>query len=249
MRLTDAHILVTGGGSGIGRAIVDRLVSEGSLATVIDVNPDALEQLKQEQPGVTPYQADLTDHEQVRDVISRIQAECGPIQALVNNAGVIHSEPLISIGMDGLKQHSLENWRRILAVDLDSVFFVTREVAGEMVKKRIKGVVVNVSSIAAVGNAGQTAYSAAKAAVNALTVTWARELGAFGIRVAGLAPGFTDTPSTHAALTDSTLQHIRKEVPLRRLAKPAEMAQGVVSILENSFYTGRILELDGGLRL
>ena len=147
------------------------------------------------------------------------------------------------------KIHALESWKRTLAIDLDSVFYVTRLAVAEMVKNRVKGVVINVSSIAASGNAGQSAYTAAKGALNALTVTWARELGAFGIRVAGLAPGFADTDSTREALSDSILQHIKQAVPLKRLARPAEIAAGALSILENDFYNGRILEVDGGLRL
>ncbi len=249
MKLQGQKILVTGGASGLGRAMAEASLAQGGKVIVIDQNEAALEALSSEIAVSKCYCADLSDPVQVEDVLQQVHYDNGPVQALINNAGVIHSEPLVSIGREGLKLHSLKSWKKTLAIDLDSVFFVTRLIVAEMVKHRIKGVVVNVSSIAAAGNAGQSAYAASKAALNALTVTWARELGPFGIRVAGLAPGFADTLSTRIALNQSILQHIRKEVPLKRLAKPSEVAQGALSILENDFYSGRTMELDGGLRL
>ena len=129
------------------------------------------------------------------------------------------------------------------------MFYVTRSVAEKMVQKRTRGVIVNISSVSAGGNAGQSAYSAAKAGVNALTATWAQELGLLGIRVVGVAPGFTDTDSTHAAVTSDVLRNTIQKVPLRRLGRPQEIAQCVLSVLQNDFITGTTLEIDGGLRL
>jgi 3-oxoacyl-[acyl-carrier protein] reductase len=249
MKLQGKKILVTGGASGLGRAMVDTFLGQGGIVIVVDQNSDALDDLARRAPVLKCYRADLSDPIQAENVLQQVHDDNGSMQALINNAGVIHSEPLVSIGIDGLKLHRLDNWKKTIAIDLDSVFYVTRLVVAEMVKNRIKGVVVNVSSIAAAGNAGQSAYAASKAALNALTVTWARELGPFGIRVAGLAPGFADTLSTRTALNQSILEHIRKEIPLKRLAKPTEVAQGALSILENDFYSGRIMEVDGGLRL
>ena len=111
------------------------------------------------------------------------------------------------------------------------------------------GVIINFGSIAAQGNAGQTAYAAAKAALEAMTVTWSKELGAFGIRVCAVAPGFIDTPSTHAALSTNLVDQWKRQVPLRRLGTPAEVAHAVRFILENDYYNGQVLHLDGGLRI
>ena len=107
--------------------------------------------------------------------------------------------------------------------------------------------VVTISSVSAGGNAGQSAYSAAKAGVNALTAVWAKELGPLGIRVVAVAPGFTETDSTKEAVSETTLREIVKKVPLRRLGRPEEIADGVLSVIRNDFFNGKVLELDGGL--
>ena len=116
-----------------------------------------------------------------------------------------------------------------------------------MVVSRTKGVIVNISSISASGNAGQSAYSAAKAGVNALTKVWAKELGPMGIRVVAVAPGFCDTKSAHNALSESVLTQIVQDVPLRRLGRPEEIAAGVVAVIENGFIHGKVIQIDGGL--
>jgi 3-oxoacyl-[acyl-carrier protein] reductase len=120
-------------------------------------------------------------------------------------------------------------------------------VVEKMITTRTRGVVVNISSVSSSGNAGQSAYSAAKAGVNALTAVWAKELGPMGIRVVALAPGFTDTDSTKDAVSEAALRETVKKVPLRRLGKPAEIADGVVSVIRNDFFNGKVFELDGGL--
>ena len=118
-----------------------------------------------------------------------------------------------------------------------------------MVSSRTKGVILNVSSISASGNSGQTGYAAAKAAVNSLTVTWAQELSLFGIRVAGLAPGMTDTDMPRKSMNDDMIKNWTMKTPLRRMASPEEIAQAIVFVLKNDFFCGRTLELDGGLRM
>jgi 3-oxoacyl-[acyl-carrier protein] reductase len=166
---------------------------------------------------------------------------------LINNAGILYSAPLVKIGAGGIEKHDIAMWNRVLSTDLSSVFYMTSCVVEKMITTRTKGVIVNISSVSAAGNAGQSAYSAAKAGVNALTATWAKELSVMGIRVVGIAPGFIETESTKEALSDATLQETVKKVPLRRLGKPEEIAQGVVSVIENDYFNGKVYELDGGL--
>ena len=110
------------------------------------------------------------------------------------------------------------------------------------------GVIINISSISRAGNVGQTNYSAAKAGVAAMTVTWAKELARHRIRVAGIAPGFCDTRMV-AKIPPKILDRIISTIPLRRLARPEDIAGAALFILENDYYSGRILEIDGGLRL
>jgi 3-oxoacyl-[acyl-carrier protein] reductase len=143
--------------------------------------------------------------------------------------------------------HDPEAWNKVLAANLTSVFYMTSCVVEKMISTRTKGVIVNISSVSASGNAGQSAYSAAKAGVNALTAVWAKELSPMGIRVAAVAPGFTETESTKEAVSETMLRETIKRVPLRRLGRPAEIADGVLSVITNDFFNGKILELDGGL--
>src|SRR5260370_22314000 len=133
-----------------------------------------------------------------------------------------------------------------MAADLNAVLYMTSCIVENMVATRTRGIVVNISSVSAAGNAGQSAYSAAKAGVNALTATWAKELSMMGIRVVAIAPGFTETESTREALIEAVLNETVKRVPLRRLGKPDEIADGVIHLIENDFFNGKVFELDGG---
>ena len=126
---------------------------------------------------------------------------------------------------------------------------MTSAVVEQMVRYRLKGVIVNISSISAAGNAGQIAYSAAKAAVNAMTVTLAKELGRWGIRCNSVAPGFIDTQSTQRAMNATVLEHILNNTPLLRLGSVDEVSQAVISLVENEFITGETSRVDGGLRI
>jgi len=175
--------------------------------------------------------------------------EFGSADVLINNAGILYSEPLVKITQAGIQKHDVAMWHKVLAADLSSVFFMTACVVERMVATRTRGVIVNISSVSASGNAGQSAYSAAKAGVNALTATWAKELSLMGIRVVALAPGFTETESTKDALSEAVLRETVKRVPLRRLGRPEEIADGVLFVIQNDFFNGKVFELDGGLIL
>lgn len=247
MNLKEKRVIVTGGVRGLGRCLVEKLIAYNAYVTVFDIDQQGLEALSQQQPGVACVVCDVSDAEQVASAMGSYHDENGAAHVLVNNAGILYSEPLVRIGVTGLERHGLEAWSRVLSANLNSVFYMTSLVVEKMVTTRTKGVIVNISSVAASGNAGQSAYSAAKAGVNALTATWAKELGVMGIRVVAVAPGFTETESTKVALTEAMLQETIKRVPLRRLGKPAEIADGIIAVLENDFFNGKVFELDGGL--
>lgn len=249
MQLSGKRALVTGGVRGLGRAVVEQLLERGAQVTVLDVDSAGLEALAADRPEVRVARCDVSDPQAVASAMEAYHAEHGAAHVLVNNAGILHSEPLVRLGVEGIERHAFESWQRVISADLTSVFLMTSYAVAAMVRTRTKGVVVNVSSVTAAGNAGQTAYAAAKAGVNALTATWAKELGAMGIRVVAVAPGYTGTDSTREALSESVLQEIVRKVPLRRLGKPEEIAAGVIAAIENDFFHGKVLEIDGGLVL
>lgn len=246
MEIKGAIALVTGGGQGLGLAIAQRLAAEGATVVVVDRNPEALAALPPELQGVT---MDVTDPDQVKPAVAGIVDRLGRLDILVNNAGVIFSEPFVNIMNPAGIMHDYGRFRASLNVNLDSVFIVTSAVVEHMVKRRTKGAIINISSISACGNEGQTAYSAAKAGVNAMTVTWSKELGRWGIRSNAVAPGFIGTDSTRHALNEVTIKHIQGNTPLRRLGQADEVAQAVVALIENDFINGTVLDVNGGLTI
>ncbi len=248
MDLNECKTIVTGGVQGLGKVMVQQLLQRGSEVAVFDINKKGLQELQEEYPAVHVFRCDLTSEEQVREAVNSFYDTFGAPQVLINNAGLLYSCPLIRIGSQ-VELHSAAMWDKVISTNLYSVFYMASHVVEKMITTRTRGVVVNISSVSAGGNAGQSAYSAAKAAVNALTAVWAKELSPMGIRFVAVAPGYSDTPSTHQALSESNLNQIVKEVPLRRLGRPEEIAQGVIAVIENDFFNGKVVELDGGLRV
>lgn len=246
MKINESVVLVTGGAKGLGLSISQYFLQQGSRVVTVDLDEQALEVLPE---GIDGYVLDVTHPDSVNTVVSTIVHTHGRIDVLVNNAGRIHSEPLVNIMNPKSMMHDYEHFRSTITVNMDSVFIMTCAVVEQMVRKRSKGVIVNISSISAYGNEGQTAYSAAKAGVNAMTVAWSKELGRWGIRCNAVAPGFIDTESTGQALNEAILDHIKANTPLRRLGEPLEIAQAVQALVENDFLNGVILDVDGGLTI
>lgn len=247
MELRAKKVIVTGGASGLGRSMVEHLLAKGAAVSVVDVDASGLEVLEQRFPGIACIPCDVGDPVEVATAIDGYFQKFGAPDVLINNAGILHSEPLVRIGPQGVEKHAIDTWNRVLAADLSSVFYMAVCVAEKMLLTRTRGVLVNISSVSASGNAGQSAYSAAKAAVNALTATWAKELGPMGIRVVAVAPGFMSTESTRKVMSDSALQDVIRRIPLRRLGKPEEVAAAVLGVVENDYCHGKVFELDGGL--
>lgn len=247
MEVRGKKVMLTGGVRGLGRRMVEKLVAKGAEVTVLDLDAPGLEDLRRQEGSVNCLQCDVSDYEQVVAATTRFHDQQGAVDVLINNAGILYSAPLVRVGPSGVEKHDVSDWHKVLAADLNSVFYVTACVVEKMITTRTRGVVVNISSVSASGNAGQSAYSAAKAGVNALTATWAKELSLMGIRVVAVAPGFTETESTRQALSESVLKETIKRVPLRRLGSPDEIADGVLHVIENDFFNGKVFELDGGL--
>ena len=248
MNLEGASILITGGGSGIGRHLVGRFIEAGASVATLELKHDLCASLIEEFPDIRAVACDVTDPEAIETALDELSSESFP-QVLVNNAGLIHSEPLVNLLNRDAPLHDLGMWRKTIASNLDSTFLMTRAMAGRWVPKRTRGVVISISSISAHGNAGQSAYSAAKAGINAMTATWAKELGPLGLRFAAIAPGFFDTPSTRSALSEANIDHVVRKTPVRRLGELDELFGAVRFLVENDFYNGNVLELNGGLTI
>lgn len=247
MNLSGAQALVTGGGRGIGRHLIERLATEARRVAAFEKDEAAVAELASAHPTIKCYQCDVTDPAAVAAAVAALEGDGFELDLLVNNAGLIHSAPLINMLEKNNRVHSAETWERVLAANLSSVFYVTGQVVDHMLKRRKKGIVVSMSSISAEGNVGQSAYSAAKAGINALTRTWAKELSGLGLRFVAIAPGFLNTASTQAALSEAILSKLKQQIPLRRLGEVEHIYQTVRFIVENDYVNGTVLEIDGGL--
>lgn len=247
MNLSDVQALVTGGGRGIGRHLVERLAADARRVAIFEKDEAAVAELSSAYPSIKCYACDVTDATAVGAAVTALENDGFELDLLVNNAGLIHSAPLINMLEKNNRVHSAETWQQVLAANLSSVFYVTGRVVDHMLRHRKKGVVVSMSSISAHGNMGQSAYSAAKAGVDALTRTWTKELSGFGLRFVSIAPGFLNTPSTQAALSETILSKLKQQIPLRRLGEVEHIYQAVRFIVENDYVNGTVLEIDGGL--
>jgi 3-oxoacyl-[acyl-carrier protein] reductase len=246
LELKGAVILVTGGAKGLGLGIAARLQEQGATVIVADLDAQSVAALPAQMQG---FVLDVTRLDDARGMAAEIVKKHGRIDVLINNAGVIYSEPMVNIMKPSGMMHDYDRFRRSITANLDSVFIMTSAVVEQMVLRRTQGAIINISSISACGNEGQTAYSAAKAGVNAMTVTWSKELGKLGIRCNAVAPGFIDTDSTRSALNDSIVKHIQSSTPLRRLGQATEVAKAVASLIDNDFMNGVILDVNGGLTI
>ena len=253
MNVRDKTIIITGAAGGIGRSLAGILALRQARLALLDTDQPALnesESLVREAGGTArTYLASAADEIAVTQAMDRILGDFGRIDGLVNNAGITRDALLVKVenGVPVAKM-SLAQWQAVIDVNLTGVFLCTREAVERMIRLGNGGVVVNISSISRAGNLGQSNYSAAKAGVAAMTVTWAKELARYGIRVGAVAPGFVRTPMV-AAIKPEILQKITAGIPLARLAEPDEVAAAVEFIFSNDFFTGRTLELDGGMRL
>jgi len=253
MQLKDRVVVVTGAARGIGKAIAGAFAARGARIALLDLVPADLEAVRGEFAGrgveVRAYPVNVAKEDQVIAALDAVVADFGRLDVLVNNAGIIKDALLVKV-KDGAVtgKMTLEQWQAVIDVNLTGVFLCGREAAERMVRLGHGGLIVNIASISKVGNAGQSNYSAAKAGVTAMAVVWARELARFGIRAASIAPGFTRTDLL-AGMPPEMLEKMTAPVPLKRLGLPEEIAHATVFIAENDYFTGRSIDLDGGLRL
>ena len=251
MNLHDKTIVVTGGGQGLGRAMALNLAKSGAKLALIDVNEEQLQitvaLIEEAGSQAKYYLANVTNESEVEATFTKINDDFSGIDGLINNAGILRDGMFVK-AKDGVvsKKMSLDQFQSVIDVNLTGVFLCGREAAVHMIEGKRKGVIINMSSIARGGNMGQTNYAASKAGVVAMTVTWARELGRHGIRVGAIAPGVIRTAMTDA-MKPEMRQRLESMKPVGRLGEADEIAHTVNYIFENEFFTGRVVEIDGGL--
>ena len=241
--LQGAVALVTGGGSGIGRAIVLAYAREGADVAVVDRNETAAAAVSAEAAALgaraQAFTCDVSRAQEVAEVVEAITAAFGHIDVLVNNAGIAATSPVADM--------SIEQWDDIVATNLTGPFLMTRAVVPGMIE-RGHGKVINMSSQLGVrGAAGMAGYCATKAGLLGLTRALARELIPLGIHVNAITPGPVATAMTEG-VPEETLEAIFAEVPIRRLATPDEIAPTAVMLAtaDGAYYVGATLNVSGG---
>jgi 3-oxoacyl-[acyl-carrier protein] reductase len=236
-------VVVSGANGAIGRNLVSHFAAKQRPVLALDLKFDMTP-----AAGVTARTLDLLAETEVRQALAETIPANEPIGLLINAVGFIWSEPTLTFRSAKLVAHGLDSWRRVIDANLTAPFVVATQVAARMAR-RGGGSIVNFSSIASQGNAGQAAYSAAKAGVEGLTRSMAIELGPVGIRVNALALGFIDVPTTSDAVAEERLRSYVQKTSLGRLGSVEDVINAIEYLATNAFANGTIVKLDGGLRL
>jgi NAD(P)-dependent dehydrogenase (short-subunit alcohol dehydrogenase family) len=252
MQIQGKAFIVTGGASGLGRAVVDTLVAAGGRAIVLDVNAETGKAAEQALGGNARFaSADVTSEEQVKAAVDLAVSAFGGLHGVVNAAGIGPAAKVL--GKNG--PHALDLFEKTIRVNLVGTFNVIRLAAAVMSqntpeKSGERGVIINTASIAAFdGQIGQPAYAASKGGIVGMTLPIAREFATLGIRVVTIAPGIFDTPLL-AALPEAARASLGQQVPFpSRLGNPREYAALARHIIENEMLNGEVIRLDGALRM
>ena len=273
MKLKDKVALITGAGSGIGRAIAQLFAEEGARIVANDLSAPAaketVESLGTRGSAARAIQADVADSSQVKAMFAEVERDIGTLNVLVNNAGIAATSAadrerlrersdariMEMVSGEGITTHwdltqemTDEAWLRMIGVHLNGTFFCTRE-ALRLMSRRNQGVIVNMSSVAGLmGLDSVPHYSAAKAGILGFTRAVAREVGSRNIRVNAICPGFIDTPMTQP-MSPLMRKAVTARTPLGRWAEPEEVARTALFLAsdDSSFFTGQWLSPNGGL--
>src|SRR5919107_5811727 len=238
-------VIVTGGASGIGFAVVEAILAEGWRAVVADLEQRNLDRcrdvLSPSNNRVRFERMNVADEDEVVRTVAACEAQCGPLTGVVNSAGIGRDVPALDTSVD--------LFRKMLEVNLIGSFVVSRE-AAKLMRARGSGSIVNIASVSGVmGNRGRVAYGASKGGVITMTKVMAVELAALGIRVNAVAPGPIETPMVQEIHTPEVRAAWMMTVPQRRYGSPAEIAGAAVFLLDDrraSYVTGQTICVDGG---
>jgi len=251
MNIIGQAALVTGGASGLGAATARALARLGAKVAVLDRNADGAAVVAAEIGGIG-IECDITDTDSVLAALDAARAVHGPARLLMNVAGIGSAKRIV--GKDGAPA-PLEDFERVVRVNLIGTYNITRLAVAEMVRLEPledgeRGVIVNTASVAAFdGQVGQEAYSASKGGIVGMTLPLARDLAQFGVRVCTIAPGLFLTPLM-AQLPQPVQDSLAASIPFpKRLGKPEEFAQLAAGIIQNLSLNGEVIRLDGALRM
>jgi 3-oxoacyl-[acyl-carrier protein] reductase len=253
MQLDGKLVAITGSGRGIGRAMAVAFAQRRADVALLDLNAANLEETRAlcQAEGVRAgsYVCNVALEGDVCAALDAVVRDFGRLDVMVNNAGITKDALLVKV-QDGnvVGGMSMDQWRAVIDVNLTGVFLGAREAAARMISLGTGGVIISTSSISRSGNMGQSNYSAAKAGVAAMTVVWAKELARHGIRTGAIAPGFTRTDILDT-MKPEMIERALAAVPLKRMGEPAEIAHAAVFIAENDYFSGRVIEVDGGQRI
>jgi 3-oxoacyl-[acyl-carrier protein] reductase len=246
MRLEELKIIVTGGAQGMGAHFAKRLRESGAQVAVGDVNEAGLAGLPD---GIHRRRLDVASEADVQAFVAWAAAAMGGLNGLVNNAGILRDGLLVKKdrATGEVKTLSTADWNAVIGVNLTGATLMVREVVAHLARENTRpGVVVNLSSVARHGNRGQSNYVAAKAALAANTVTWAREFAPLGVRVGAVAPGMIETPMTQG-MNKKARDALVTAVPVGRIGAPEDIWLAVKFVLECDYFNGRTVDVDGGL--
>jgi len=244
MTESNRNAVVTGAARGMGYEITSRLVSLGWHVAALDINATAVaEAAAKIGPNVVPVAVDISDFDAVQKAIDGVRTQIGPLQAIVNNAGLWVTKPFVDTNPD--------IWMPDFKVNLYGTLNCTRAVIGDMVQARWGRVVNIISDAGRVGVANQSTYSAAKAAVAGFARALAKEVGPAGVTVNCISMGPTLTPATDSFLQGDALAKREKATPLRRLGQPTDTAGAVAFLISDdaSWITGQTLSVNGGMNM
>ncbi len=247
MELDQLKVIITGGASGLGEHFARQLLAAGAQVAVGDVNEQGLAALPE---GIHRRKLNVADQDDIASFVPWAAEQMDGLNSLINNAGVIRDGLWVgkSRKTGEIRRMSRQDWDTVIAVNLTGACLMVQEVVAYMIERGEPGVIVNISSVARHGNPGQTNSVAAKAALAANSRTWMKEFSPYGIRVAAVAPGATETAMT-AGMNQKALDMIRASIPLGRMGKPEDIWRAVKFIFDCDYFTGETIDVHGGAAL